>query len=350
MERGDFIAIDVETANADSSSICQIGMVAFQCGAVHSVWRTYVNPEDEFDAMNIEIHGITPAMVANAPTIPTVYTQVKDVLNGQTAVCHTAFDRIAFARAAERYGLPPLSCRWIDTARVTRRTWSDFAYRGYGLASITEHLGIEFRHHDAAEDARAAGEVLLRAMTETGMTVDECFKRAGQPLWIGEEAPTIAREGQPDGPLAGETIVFTGALGISRQTAADKAAEAGCDVGENVTKKTTLLVVGNQDVRRLNGQEKSSKHRKAEELIRAGRQIRILSEADFIQLVDGDWDCYEDRPPAPLRREPIVIEIDLSAIIAAAQDRASAPVAAPVVAPSAPERKWSWLDRLLGRK
>ena len=34
---------------------------------------------------------------------------------------------------------------------------------GHGLASLKQHLGLEFDHHDAGEDARAAAEVVLRA-------------------------------------------------------------------------------------------------------------------------------------------------------------------------------------------
>ena len=34
---------------------------------------------------------------------------------------------------------------------------------GHGLASLKQHLGLVFDHHDAGEDARAAAEVVLRA-------------------------------------------------------------------------------------------------------------------------------------------------------------------------------------------
>jgi DNA polymerase-3 subunit epsilon len=93
------------------------------------------------------------------------------------------------------------------------------------------------------------------------------------------------RIGNPEGPFAGETVVFTGALVITRREAADLAAGAGCDVADGVTKATTLLVVGDQDIRKLAGQEKSSKHRKAEALIAKGQAIRILGESDFQRIV-----------------------------------------------------------------
>jgi DNA polymerase-3 subunit epsilon len=42
----EFIAIDVETANADMASICQIGIARFKGGALAEEWKTYVDPQD----------------------------------------------------------------------------------------------------------------------------------------------------------------------------------------------------------------------------------------------------------------------------------------------------------------
>ncbi len=53
-----FAAVDVETANADLGSICQIGVALFRDGAhVHS-WSSLVDPEDYFDTINVSIHGM----------------------------------------------------------------------------------------------------------------------------------------------------------------------------------------------------------------------------------------------------------------------------------------------------
>ena len=49
-----------------------------------------------------------------------------------------------------------------------------------------------------------------------------------------------------------------------------------------------MLMVGTHDANRLRGYEKSSKHRKVEELIKTGVEIKILSEDDFFNLMDVD--------------------------------------------------------------
>lgn len=40
----DFVAIDVETANANMASICQVGVATYSAGALVDEWKTYVNP------------------------------------------------------------------------------------------------------------------------------------------------------------------------------------------------------------------------------------------------------------------------------------------------------------------
>ncbi len=283
----DFTSIDVETANADLASICQIGIVRFKNGQIADTWQTLLNPEDYFDEVNVSIHGIDERAVTHAAKFPDISELLAGHLSGAVVVSHTAFDRTAIVAAFGKYGLGVPQSAWLDTARVVRRTWLDLSQRGYGLASVAEKLGITFQHHNALEDARAAGEILVHAIQTTGMTLAQWLERVKRPISAssGGSSDRITRDGNPEGPLYGEVVVFTGALSMPRREAADLAAIAGCEVASSVTKTTTLLVVGDQDIRKLIGHEKSSKHRKAECLISKGQPIRILRETDFGLLV-----------------------------------------------------------------
>ena len=53
-------------------------------------------------------------------------------------------------------------------------------------------------------------------------------------------------------------------------------------------------MVGTQDRSKLNGYEKSGKHRKAEVLIEKGAEIQILSESDFLELLGVDLPRREE--------------------------------------------------------
>jgi DNA polymerase-3 subunit epsilon len=280
----EFVAIDVETANADMASICQIGIARFENGVLADEWKTYVDPQDYFDGMNISIHGIDENVVAGSPTYGMLAGTIMSFLNGRIVVTHTAFDKIAIYQAGTKCNASPPSCTWLDSACVARRAWKECSRSGYGLASLCEVIGYKFKHHDALEDAKAAGNILLAAMTNTGLDLNGWLTRVRQPIDPNLQQ-RVAREGNPDGELYGEVLVFTGALTIPRREAADLAASVGCEVDGGVTKRTTLLVVGDQDVQRLAGHEKSSKHRKAEQLIQMGQPIRIIRESDFRDLV-----------------------------------------------------------------
>jgi DNA polymerase III subunit epsilon len=284
-----FAAIDVETANPDIGSICQIGIARFVGGKLVDEWSTLVDPEDYFDDVNVSIHGIEPCMVTGQPKLPDIAEKLRTFLENTVSVCHTHFDRIAVTRAFAKYELQPISTSWLDSARVVRRTWKDLSWKGYGLANVCSRIGYEFRHHDALEDAKAAGYVLLAAMRESQQDLDAWKRRVKQPIdpERSSSGAAVHRNGNPEGDLFGEIIVFTGALEMPRREAADLAASIGCEVAPNVTKKTTILVVGDQDVSRLAGQEKSTKHRKAEQLAVEGHPIRIIRETDFKTLVQS---------------------------------------------------------------
>jgi len=299
-----YLALDVETANADYSSICQIGIAEFENGKVIDKWSSLINPESYFDPFNISIHGIKESDVKNSPTFDKIYDELKYRLEEKITVHHMPFDRVALSRVCEEYQLPQIKTKWLDSAKITRRTWEQFAYKGYGLKNIANFLEINFDHHDALQDAIAAGLVVANACLIKEMSIEDWFQRIGLPInqntSKSDYSASIKQDGNPEGSLYGENLVFTGALSLPRKEAAGIAAKIGCNVLNSVTQKTTILVVGTQDSTKLAGYAKSSKHRKAEELIEKGKQIKILSEKDFIKMCnDEDKELNLEIPIAP---------------------------------------------------
>lgn len=278
-----FVALDVETANPDMSSICQIGVVHFEDGKPVDSWSSLIDPKDYFDGMNVSIHGIEEHHVRGSPDFKQASAELHRRIANQTVAIHTTFDRNAIVKASLKHAVVSPECSWLNTASVARRAWPEVAQKGYGLSALCQRFGIEFEHHNAVEDARAAGLILVRAMAEANLDLDAWLDRIKRPLGLNG-SDSMARDGNPDGALYGEVVVFTGALTIPRREAADMAARAGCETADGVTKHTTLLVVGDQDIRVLGGHEKSGKHRKAEELIVKGIPIRILTESDFASM------------------------------------------------------------------
>lgn len=159
-----FIALDVETAGKTIGGICQIGLCFVGDSGNCQTYSVLIDPEEPFEPFNTNLHGISGDTVAEAETFPIVYGALFDLLNEHSLVQHSTFDEKALTAACARYGLPMISSHWTNSVTIARQTWPELkGAGGHGLANLKKHLGLEFHHHDAGEDARAAASVILMA-------------------------------------------------------------------------------------------------------------------------------------------------------------------------------------------
>lgn len=158
-----FFALDVETANNDRGSICQIGVACVRPDNSIDTWVTYVDPQVGRWVFT-GLHGISARTVQGAPTFAEVLPVLQNALGGAIVYQHSGFDRSAVKAACGNCGLPIPEWNWRDSVHVARAAWPELRGNGgHGLASLKQYLGLEFEHHDAGEDARAAAEVVLLA-------------------------------------------------------------------------------------------------------------------------------------------------------------------------------------------
>jgi DNA polymerase-3 subunit epsilon len=169
-----FIALDVETACNDKASICQIGIACVDAVGAIDCWTCYVDPEQRFDRFNTQLHGIGADTVMGAPTFPQIWPVLHELLYPHHLVQHSNFDKAAIAAACRAYRLPIPELSWSDSVRIARQAWPEFKGNGgHGLGHLKTALGLEFKHHDAGEDARAAAEVVLHAEAHLGSTFEQ---------------------------------------------------------------------------------------------------------------------------------------------------------------------------------
>ena len=277
-----FVALDVETANPNYASICAIGAARFDDGVVVDQLYQLIDPRDLFGSMNVRIHGIRATDVSGQPVFPEVAPELETFVNGSVVVHHGHFDRNAIARASERWQLPPPNWDWLDSAQTARRAWPQFAQSGYGLANVCQTIGYEFQHHNALDDAKAAGEVVLAASRRLGVESLAALAHAcGQtPVLVQPREWQRGLWPEHDQRLGGEVIVFASDVDPLRSERMSESIRLhGGEILRKLSPRVTLLVVSDQALRTNRASARSSQHRRAEQWIAAGRRVRILSES-----------------------------------------------------------------------
>ena len=280
-----FVAIDVETANNDIASLCQIGIASYANGELVNEWSSLINPQADFGHFNIKIHGIQPHDVKNSPTFSDVYQQIAQLLSNKYIVSHTFFDRTAIENSIQKNGLKQLDYKWIDSVKVARKTWGHIPLAGYGLANVCQFIGFKFNHHDALEDAKACGVIMSAALLDTDTKPADWYTLPTKNKPKKKTKKTEFPSPNPQGALIGHTIAFTGKLSLTRSKAVILAAEQGCIVSKSIQWHTNYLVIGQQN---KNAVGKSTKQIQAEAFNQQGHKILILTEQDFKALITSD--------------------------------------------------------------
>jgi DNA polymerase III epsilon subunit-like protein len=305
VSRLSYCSIDFETANEHRGSPCAAGLTRVEDGIVSdSVVYLMRPPEDVdyFDEFNIALHGITPSMVKKQPRFTERLPEMLDFAKGYPLVAHNAaFDLGVIADASRLSGSVVPGLDFACTLVLARKTYDLLSYR---LPFVAEAAGVKIgHHHDPAEDARAAAEILLaiaehhgaRSFEELCATTNCKMGRLTESSRQGfvsagsqrRHIPGANPDADPSHPLYGSEIAFTGTLlTMSRQQAFELVAQLGAQPEAKVTTKTDYLVLGEQDPSRLKpGAVLSAKAQKAEALRGKGQKIELLGEDDFLRMV-----------------------------------------------------------------
>ncbi|WP_018297047.1 exonuclease domain-containing protein [Corynebacterium lubricantis] len=166
-----FVGFDVETANSQWGSICQIGVVKVLNGreTERASWLcTPPEPFSSFDPFNVRIHGITSDDVANQPSFQERLAEFRDFVGELPIVAHNAqFDTTALRDASVASGEPIPHLLFACTLAQSRA--SSLKVDNHKLPTVAAELGVELsHHHDAAADASAAAQIMVEFARRAG--------------------------------------------------------------------------------------------------------------------------------------------------------------------------------------
>jgi DNA polymerase-3 subunit epsilon len=302
----DFTAIDFETANRHRGSACSVGLVKVRDGVPVDFASWLIRPPvdfDSFDFFNVNLHGITAEAVADQPRWPALAQEVFDYIGSDVLVAHNArFDLHVLRSTCYLSGVDYPSLSYLCSLLVARRTYSLPSHR---LPFVAQAAGVQLEnHHNAASDALAAADITV-AMARRYQVDDLVALSAAAGVRIGGMTattfthsavlrpnhglvkPTISESADPDHPLFGQVVVFTGGMAtMTRQEGWEVVASRGAVPEQNVTKRTNILVAADVDPRRLvPGAMLSQRAAKAMQLQAKGQVIEVMTEDDLLRAL-----------------------------------------------------------------
>lgn len=317
-----FVAFDFETANSSRASACSLGMTKVVNGLVASKkYELFQPPEgfDNFDLRNIGIHGISPTQVAGKPRFGEIWQEFLDFVDGLPLVAHNAsFDMSVLRAALSASDLSWPNLEYACTMVLSRKL---FKITSHSLLYVAQSAGVKWdeeKHHDALYDSEICAEILLSMARQTGkyslseilesldLQVGELYSDGWETCRGTRRVPYSAHhlnenrhstkdifvnvDADPNHPLYGKTVVFTGKLySMPRPEAWSLVASLGGIPKDSMSKSTNLLVLGEQDPFKLSpGQTQSAKFREAEKMRSAGIDIEVINETDFLSFIEPE--------------------------------------------------------------
>jgi DNA polymerase-3 subunit epsilon len=284
----DFIVIDTETTGLDPEydeliEVCAVKVIA---GQEVDRFESLIKPSQEISSFITELTGISNDMLRDAPLPKKVIPELKNFIGNDILVAHNAhFDINFLYDNFDNHLNETFSNDFICTMRLSRRIYPKF--KNHKLKTICENLLINLPTHRALEDVISTWEVYKCCRTTVEQTIG--FEQFGKIFSQSLKARDIKTQTEVfdiNHHLYGKNCVFTGTLSkMLRRDAMQIVVDLGGICADNINRNTNYLVLGIQDYRKLNGHEKSSKLKKAEDLINNGFDIEIISENNFYDLV-----------------------------------------------------------------
>lgn len=159
-----YVVFDFETTGTDfmHNGITEIGAVKIEKGKITEQFTTLVHPDYPISQEIVDITGITPEMVKDAPKIDKVLPDFLKFIEYSVIVAHNAPFDTSFLRRFANENDYEVSNRVLDTLEMSRKLLP--ALRHHDLKTIADYFGIVFRHHRALSDAYATAEAFIELM------------------------------------------------------------------------------------------------------------------------------------------------------------------------------------------
>lgn len=250
----DFVAIDFETATYLRTSACALGMVKVIDGEIVQKYYTIINPvRDEYtdSEPNLDIHSIPLHVCEKCDTFIEIYSLIENFIRGFRIVCHNkGADISILEQTMSFYGIKGTE---LDLDNV----FCTYQATKKKLSVCCEEMGIPLdNHHDALADAEACAKIYLHLLgkpyVEKKTSERKLINKKDQfayTIIAKEKKVRLSDEDivNRDTIFYNATVVITGVFEQFpvRELLAEKIQKLGAKISASISKKTTIVVMGN---------------------------------------------------------------------------------------------------------
>ena len=293
----DYIIFDIETTGLDSSydEVIEIGAIKVKNNKIVSKFNSLVKPKNEIDEYITELTGITNEMVKDAPTIEEILPDFMNYIGNDILIGHNVnFDINFIYDNLYKNKFDVLTNDFIDTMRISRKLLPELPH--HRLIDLAKYFKIDStNNHRSLKDCEITMNVyenLKEIALQKYDNVDEfknAFKKHKKEGLRAKDIVSTNTDFDVDNLFYDKYVAITGTLEkMQRKEAMQIIVDLGGHCEDNVTKKTNYLILGNNDYNPILRGKKSSKLIKAETLKLEGKDIEIISENVFYDIID---DC-----------------------------------------------------------
>ena len=296
-----FTAIDFETANHHKDNFCSVGIVVVENGIVIETLYSLIRPYDmKFHHIHTGLHGISAIDVNEAPMFDTVFERIRSFIDGRIILAHqVSADIPGMLQAIKRSGLKTPRFSTMCTLKMACNVFPDL--KNFRLDDVATYLNIVHNHHHALSDANISAQIGIQGFPRlidsdliydfdeltARLALKASLDKVSKPKFESAfEVKKIHKDllkpdlsiADPTNPFFSKKVVFTGDMKtIGRPEAASIIQKMGADINTSISKLTNIVVIGDAPgIKKLVS---------IKELTAAGVDIRIIREAEFIEIL-----------------------------------------------------------------
>ncbi len=286
----DYTVLDIETTGLDPSfdEIIEVSAIRVRGGSACDTFSSLVMPSSPVDDFIIELTGITNEMLDSAPAVSDVLPRFVQFVGDDVIVGHNVnFDINFLYDISSALSLPPFKNDFVDTMRLSRKLFPEL--KNHKLGTLAQHFKIpQPISHRSAADCDTTNSIychISQYVSDNEIDLSALFAKKHYTCKAADIHAQVDSFDE-DSPFFGRVCVFTGALErMVRRDAMQIVVNMGGICGDSVTAKTNYLILGNNDYCSSIKDGKSAKQKKAEGLILKGKDLSIISEDVFYDMI-----------------------------------------------------------------